>query len=262
MPRMRTLKPSFFSNDQLAEVHPLGRLLFEGLWCMADREGRLEDRPKRIKAEVLPYDNCNIDRLLDDLEHRGFILRYEVDANRYIQVLAFGKHQNPHVKEPPSTIPAPCEHGAGPVLPPNGHHTSPASHAGVLSHGLQEQEQEQIQEQEPESDAASAGEPVFSTDERQTIDAVGRALADFGFSLVPRMWRKVLAAYATIDLEAEAYKQADWLRRNRVKSCSAARYTNWLDKARPKVTPIRGGRDKASEYERMQAEFGYLGSTA
>jgi len=36
----------------------LARLLYPGLWMLADREGRLEDRPLRIKAEILPYDTC------------------------------------------------------------------------------------------------------------------------------------------------------------------------------------------------------------
>lgn len=118
MARARNLKPSFFTNDRLAEIHPLGRLLFAGLWTIADREGRLEDRPKRIKAEVLPYDNANVDKLLDDLGRAGFILRYAANGDRFIQVLAFNKHQNPHVKEGPSTIPAPVEHSASPVPDP------------------------------------------------------------------------------------------------------------------------------------------------
>lgn len=94
-------------NDKLAEVDPLGRILFAGLWCIADREGRLEDRPKRIKAEVLPYDDCDVDELLNQLAEREFIIRYEVDGEKYIQVVNFIKHQNPHYKEVPSEIPAP-----------------------------------------------------------------------------------------------------------------------------------------------------------
>jgi len=62
--RARNLKPGFFKNDRLAEIEPLGRLLFAGLWCMADSRGRLEDRVLRIKAEVLPYDSCDCDALL------------------------------------------------------------------------------------------------------------------------------------------------------------------------------------------------------
>jgi len=52
--RARNIKPGFFKNDQLAECHPLARLLFAGLWCEADRAGRLKDRPKRLKVECLP----------------------------------------------------------------------------------------------------------------------------------------------------------------------------------------------------------------
>jgi uncharacterized phage protein (TIGR02220 family) len=112
MARARNIKPGFFTNDQLAEIHPLGRLLFVGLWTIADRAGRLEDRPKMIKAQVLPYDNANADRLLGELADRGFIHRYQVNGVRYIQIINFGKHQNPHIKEHASTIPAPVEHGA------------------------------------------------------------------------------------------------------------------------------------------------------
>ena len=110
MARARNIKPGFFTNDALAEASPLARILFAGLWCFADREGRLHDRPKKIKAEILPYDDCNADDLLESLAVLGFILRYEVAGIRYIQVLNFDKHQNPHVKEQASEIPAPDLH--------------------------------------------------------------------------------------------------------------------------------------------------------
>lgn len=118
MARMRTIKPSFFTNDLLAQVHPLGRILFAGLWCIADRAGRLEDRPQRIKIEVLPYDKANVDRLLDELASRGFIVRYESGGQRFVQIVNFDRHQSPHMKEPASTIPEPGEHGAQAVREP------------------------------------------------------------------------------------------------------------------------------------------------
>ena len=76
MARARSLKPGFFMNEVLAEIEPLGRLLFQGLWCLADREGRLDYRPKRLKAEILPYDDCNVEAQLQALHDRGFISRY------------------------------------------------------------------------------------------------------------------------------------------------------------------------------------------
>jgi hypothetical protein len=118
MARMRTLKPQFFLNEGLAEIEPLGRLLFQGLWCLADRVGRLEDRPRRIKAEVLPYDDADVEALLDRLHQRGFIQRYEVAGGRYIVISTFTKHQSPHVKEAESIIPAPGEHQISMVQAP------------------------------------------------------------------------------------------------------------------------------------------------
>lgn len=115
MARARNIKPGFFTNDELGEVSPLGRLLFIGLWCVADRAGRLVDRPKKIKAELLPYDDCNADELLEELELHGFITRYGDDKNKFIQVTNFCKHQNPHVKEQESEIPAPYMPGASMV---------------------------------------------------------------------------------------------------------------------------------------------------
>jgi len=108
MARSRNIKPAFFFNEQLAEVEPLGRILFIGLWTIADREGRLEDRPRKIKAEVLAYDDCDVDKLLTELHEKGFIVRYEVEGKKYIWIKKFSKHQNPHVKEAQSTIPKYC----------------------------------------------------------------------------------------------------------------------------------------------------------
>lgn len=109
MARLRTIKPGFFLDEELADCQPLTRLLYAGLWCIADREGRLEDRPKRIKVEVLPYDDCDVDALLRELEGRGFLTRYAVAGSRYIVLPAFARHQKPHTKEQASTIPAPPE---------------------------------------------------------------------------------------------------------------------------------------------------------
>lgn len=105
MARSRNIKPGFFTNDVLGELAPLARLLFAGLWTICDRDGRAEDRPKRIKAELLGYDDCDCDALLQQLHDAGFICRYAVGSQRVIQVLTWKSHQNPHVKEAPSSLP-------------------------------------------------------------------------------------------------------------------------------------------------------------
>ncbi len=112
MARTRNIKPGFFLNEELAEVEPLGRLLFAGLWTIADREGRIEDRPRRIKAELLPYDDCDIDKLLDSLHEHGFIVRYKVGGKSYLEVNNFIKHQHIVGTEAESVIPSPSNDGA------------------------------------------------------------------------------------------------------------------------------------------------------
>ena len=97
--RARNIKPGLFSNEQLPDCDPLARLLFIGLWCMADKMGRLQDRPRKMKIEILPCDECDIDVLLNQLQRHGFIYRYEVPGHRYVQVVNFSKHQRPHRKE-------------------------------------------------------------------------------------------------------------------------------------------------------------------
>jgi len=61
---------------------------------MADKNGRLWDRPERIKVECLPYDDNCIDEMLDNLAKSDFILRYEVGDRKCIQVINFEKHQS------------------------------------------------------------------------------------------------------------------------------------------------------------------------
>jgi hypothetical protein len=105
--RARNIKPSIFSNETLGDCGPIATLLFVGLWTIADREGLLDDRPRRIKAQVLPYYDADVDALLDTLHSAGFIRRYTVDGGAYICVTNFSKHQRPHTNEAASTIPPP-----------------------------------------------------------------------------------------------------------------------------------------------------------
>lgn len=105
--RARNLKPGFFKNEILSSLPPQTRLLFAGLWLLADRKGRLEDRPLRIKAELFPYDDWNIDTMLTELDQAVFIKRYSITNEKYIQILNFEKHQTPHWQEKDSIIPDP-----------------------------------------------------------------------------------------------------------------------------------------------------------
>lgn len=107
--RSRIIRPNFFTSIDMVQLDPWIRILFIGLWCLADREGKLEDRPARIKMEVLPADGFDVDQGLSILHDNGLIQRYTVDSNNYIKVLQFNKHQSIHRNEFKSCIPEPNE---------------------------------------------------------------------------------------------------------------------------------------------------------
>lgn len=110
MARARNLKPGLLKNEVLGVADPLYTILFEGLWILADRDGKLEDRPLKIRGEVFPYrEGLDMNAMLDWLQTNEFIQRYEVKGKRYILVTEFKKHQNPHKNEALSEIPDPIQ---------------------------------------------------------------------------------------------------------------------------------------------------------
>jgi len=126
MARARNIKPGFYTNEDLAECSVWARYIFPGLWMMADREGRLEYRPKKIKGELLRFDEQAAEPLLEELRRWGFIEIYEVAGRSYIQILTFHKHQNPHHRESESEIPPP----QSPGLLPHGTTSKPGATNG------------------------------------------------------------------------------------------------------------------------------------
>ena len=109
MSRIRTIKPEFFSHEALYEVERTSglpvRLAFAGLWTQADRDGKFQWRPQRLKLAILPYDPVDFDEVLGALVTAGVVVKYEIDGVIYGAIPSWHKHQRPHHKEPPSDIP-------------------------------------------------------------------------------------------------------------------------------------------------------------
>lgn len=130
--RSRNIKPGFFHNEDIVEMDYWVRLLFVGLWTLADREGRLEDRPKKIKMALFPADDVDIDAGISELVRYGFALRYEVENCKYIQIVAFLKHQKPHHQEQKSVIPSPESSHQG----TSKHRTNPSDSLNPITDSL------------------------------------------------------------------------------------------------------------------------------
>lgn len=105
MARSRNIKPGFFQNEVLAEMEFSTRLLFIGLWTEADRDGKLEDRPRKIKMAIFPADNVDVDKMLTTLHNGELITRYRSGALSLIKINKWAKHQSPHHTEKQSILP-------------------------------------------------------------------------------------------------------------------------------------------------------------
>lgn len=60
MARIRTIKPEFFTSEDIVSLSPLARLFYVSLWCEADREGRLDwrigsSRPRPQSRHIKAY---------------------------------------------------------------------------------------------------------------------------------------------------------------------------------------------------------------
>lgn len=105
--RRREISPEFWTDERVVELSDAAKLLFIGLWNLADREGRIEDRPKTIGFKVRPWAPAEVTALLAELTDAGLVSRYEADGVAVICVPGFTEHQRPHPKEIASKLPPP-----------------------------------------------------------------------------------------------------------------------------------------------------------
>ena len=112
MARIRTIKPSFFRHAGLydaerAEALPL-RVAFAGLWTACDRDGRFPWKPRELKLDCLPFDDCDFAEVMGALAKYGFVVRYEAAGSAYGYVPSWDKHQAINQREAQSVIPPPA----------------------------------------------------------------------------------------------------------------------------------------------------------
>lgn len=105
MPHQRFIKAEFFTDIDMGELQPLCRLFYVGLWTQADKRGVLEDRPRQLKARVMPYDDFDAEVAITELVGRGKLIRYKVGDKRYLQVASWKKNQSTHASEKDSGLP-------------------------------------------------------------------------------------------------------------------------------------------------------------
>lgn len=116
MPRIRTIKPEFWTAGQILECSRDARLLFIGLWNFCDDEGRHPLRLRQIKAEVFPADQDidteGIRRMLDELSANDLTRIYRCPEGEFIEVTGWKRHQK--IDRPqPAKYPSPNQPVSG-----------------------------------------------------------------------------------------------------------------------------------------------------
>lgn len=105
--RIRTIKPDFFTSEDIVNLSPTARLLYIALWCEADREGRMKWRPGTFKMRYLPRDEIAIEAVCNELISRGLVVLY---GEGLAHIPTFREHQHVNPRETASVLPAPNEH--------------------------------------------------------------------------------------------------------------------------------------------------------
>jgi len=238
------------------------------LWCLADREGRLEDRPKRIKASIFPYEDIDVDPLLTELESRSFLVRYIVDGKGFIQINNFLKHQNPHYKEVASEIPAPQEF-------PNVDSTLSQSQVNVDSSsgqrctlipdslnlipdsGFPHSIIKQPCEENVEKNKPDLTTPDVTEQEREILNIIkGVKGYKFDYSKDLEFLRKLAVDFPLVDIGEEVKKWEVWLYDHPLtkKSNPRSQIRNWLKNA-VKFSENKENRNRNGPVDRRKMSF-------
>lgn len=96
MARIRTIKPEFWTDEDMAEVSEAACLLAIGLLNYADDEGYFNANPKLIKAAVFPIrePSVTIPVMLRELSNHGYLSMFSTSDNRHFGVINnFARHQ-------------------------------------------------------------------------------------------------------------------------------------------------------------------------
>jgi translation initiation factor IF-1 len=227
MPKIRGVKPEFWTDDAIVDLSIPARLLFIGLWNYACDNGHLDDKPKQIKMRILPADDVNVDQLLDELETHGRVNR----KGGTITIPKFSAHQRPHKRwwttcdKPGCVVPDDA--------PPQGRNSGTTVEQ-PLSNGSATVTDGDVTDGDGDSESSVATEP---TARKRAARKPEKSLPG---DWQPKDKHREFAASKHLDLEREAFRFRNHATANdrRQRDWDSA-FTNWLDKAFPVPAPTR-----------------------
>jgi hypothetical protein len=93
MPRIRSIKPDYWTDEKIVEVAMPVRLFFIGTWNFADDFGNLARSPQKLKMQIFPADVIDVEPLIVSLITHGLLTEYSVNGQRFLHINGFKKHQ-------------------------------------------------------------------------------------------------------------------------------------------------------------------------
>ena len=226
MARIRTIKPEFFTSEDIVSLSPYARLLYIALWCEADKEGRMAWKPRTFKMRYLPADDVVVDELCAEIISAGLVKLY---GDGYAHIPAFHAHQHINPRESASQLPEPPVSDAQATRKPR---VTDAS-------GTREQR---------DSDAQVGREGKG----KEGLDAAQSAASPRGSRLpqdwqLPKAWGDwALSEFKTwtadvVRVEADKFRD-HWhakAGRDATKADWQATWRNWCRNAKPNITPVQ-----------------------
>ena len=95
--RIRSLKPEFFDSPSTAQAGPWARILFMGMWCMADDWGVGPANPKELAASIFPNDDQwtskELPGLCKEVADSYGVVFYTHRGRPYFQIPTWEDHQ-------------------------------------------------------------------------------------------------------------------------------------------------------------------------
>ena len=212
MARIRSIKPEFWTSEQVMECSPIARLLFIGLWNFCDDGGNHVDSERTIKAEIFPGDDigsADVRRYLDELSSNGLIVYYTHENKGYLHVT--GWH---HQKIDRPTFKLPGFSGADSDTPRRGlDESSPPEGRGEEGKG-EEKEQSSLR-----SDSSPAAPADLLGDQPKPADLNARraerlaAVTDDAIAAYNRMLGKPAGLLSSVNARVGRTKRQEQVRR-------------------------------------------------
>ena len=230
MARIRTIKPEFFTSEDIVSLPPLTRLLYIALWCEADKEGRLAWKPMTFKLRYFPGDACDIAAMCDELVKAKLVKLYG-DGLAFIPKFKTHQHINP--RESSSILPDPdASTTRQPRVSTRHTHDSDAQ-------GGREGKGKERSSSEPDG-----SEPVLSGFAIPLNDR-----SEWGIPLTTvQDWKQ---AYPAVDVEQELREMRAWANANPAKRKTsrgvASFAVRWLSKAQDTPSRTINGAGRGAE---------------